>query len=68
MPRHGVRGGVVHGASDKIAAYPKDGLVRPSDLTATILYLLGVSPDAEIRDLQGRPMPVSRGEVVRAVL
>src|SRR5262249_16817627 len=64
----GIRGGVVHGSSDRLAAYPKDGRVRPQDLTATIFHCLGVSPETEIRDALGRPLPVSRGEVIRQVL
>jgi len=64
----GVRGGVVHGASDKLAAYPKDGRVLPPDLTATVFHCLGIPPDTEIRDSLGRPLPISRGEVIRAIL
>ncbi len=64
----GVRGGVVYGSSDRLAAYPKDGRVRPPDLTATIFHCLGVSPETEIRDALGRPLPVSRGEVIRQIL
>ena len=55
----GVKGGVVYGASDKLAAYPKDGRVPPQDLHATIYHCLGISKDTEIRDGQGRPLPVS---------
>ena len=64
----GIRGGVVHGASDRIGAYPRDGRVRPEDLTATIFHCLGHSPDEEIRDNVNRPIPLSRGQVVRQVL
>jgi hypothetical protein len=64
----GVRGGVVHGASDRIGGYPREGRVLPQDLTATILHCLGIRPDSEIHDLQGRPLAVSRGEVVRQIL
>jgi uncharacterized protein (DUF1501 family) len=63
-----VKGGVVYGASDAIGAYPKDGLVRPQDLTATIFHCLGVDPRTEIHDALGRPFPISRGEVIRQVL
>lgn len=63
----GVRGGTVYGASDAIAAYPKDGLVRPADLHATVYHTLGIPPDSEIRDAQGRPLAVTRGEVVRGI-
>ncbi len=64
----GVKGGVVYGASDKIAAFPKDGRVRPQDLTATVYHTLGLPPDAEMHDTLGRPLPVTRGEVVKAIL
>jgi hypothetical protein len=64
----GVKGGVVHGASDAHGAYPKDGRVLPQDLHATIYHLLGISKDAEIHDTLGRPLPVTRGEVVRAIV
>jgi hypothetical protein len=64
----GVRGGQVHGASDRIGAQPREGLVRPEDLTATVLHCLGYHPDTEIRDPLGRPLVVSRGQVIRQVL
>lgn len=63
----GVKGGVIHGASDKIAAYPKDGRVLPEDLQATIFHCLGISPDAEIYDNLNRPLPITRGQVVRPI-
>ena len=64
----GVKGGIVHGASDKIAGYPKDGRVTPEDLHATIYHCLGIPADTEIHDSLGRPLPVCRGEPVRAIL
>ncbi|QDU22611.1 DUF1501 domain-containing protein [Urbifossiella limnaea] len=64
----GVRGGVVYGASDKHGARPADGRVAPRDLIATVLHLLGLPPEAELRDTEGRPFPASRGEVIRAVV
>jgi hypothetical protein len=64
----GIRGGVVHGASDRIGAQPRDGRVRPEDLTATIMHCLGHAPDTEIRDSLNRPIPISPGEVVRQIV
>jgi hypothetical protein len=64
----GVRGGVVHGASDKQGAYPKDGLAKPEDLTATLFHCLGIRPDTEVHDALGRPVPVSRGAIIRPIL
>jgi uncharacterized protein (DUF1501 family) len=64
----GIRGGQVHGASDRQGAQPRDGRVTPPDLLATIYHCLGIRPDTEIRDPVGRPVPITRGEVVRQVL
>jgi hypothetical protein len=64
----GVKGGVVYGASDKLAAYPKDGRVRPQDITATIFHCLGIPPESEIRDALNRPQAITRGEVIKAIL
>ena len=64
----GVRGGTVYGASDKHGAYPRTAASLPQDLHATIYHCLGIPTDAEIHDGLGRPLPVTRGEVVRAIL
>lgn len=63
----GVRGGQVHGSSDPQGGQPRDGRVRPEDLTATIFHALGHAPDTAIHDALGRPLPISRGEVIRQV-
>ena len=64
----GVRGGHVHGASDRIGAYPSRDPVRPEDLSATMFHLLGIDPHTEIRDTLNRPLPLSPGSVVQGVL
>jgi uncharacterized protein (DUF1501 family) len=64
----GIRGGVVHGASDAIGGQPADGRVPPQDITATILHCLGIHPDAEIHDRLGRPIAACRGDVIRQIL
>jgi hypothetical protein len=64
----GVRGGQVYGSSDRIGAYPAEGRVRPEDLSATIFHCLGYSPGTEYLDPLGRPHPISRGEVLHAIL
>jgi hypothetical protein len=63
----GVRGGQVHGSSDRTGGHPRDGRVGPQDVTATIFHALGYKPDTEIRDTLNRPLPISRGEVIRQV-
>ena len=60
----GIRGGIVHGSSDKDAAFPLEGRTQPSDLMATIFHCLGIHPDTEYHDMVGRPAPVSRGQVI----
>jgi uncharacterized protein (DUF1501 family) len=64
----GVRGGLVHGASDRQGGQPKEGRVKPQDLTATIFHCLGYHPDQVIRDTLGRPVPISRGRVIDSIL
>lgn len=64
----GIRGGVVQGASDAIGGYPAAGRVQPQDLTATIFHCLGIDPHTEIHDTLGRPIPISRGEIIRPIL
>jgi hypothetical protein len=64
----GIRGGVVHGATDRDAAYPVEGLVTPPDLTATLFDRLGIPPHTEIRDPLNRPMVISRGEPITPIL
>ncbi len=63
----GVRGGQVYGSSDRHGGHPREGRVSPQDLTATVLHCLGYPADAEVHDLLGRPLPVSRGEVIHGV-
>jgi hypothetical protein len=60
----GVRGGQVYGASDAQAAYAAERPVRPDDLAATALHVLGVPLDRDIRDAQGRPHAVCLGKPI----
>jgi hypothetical protein len=64
----GIRGGQVYGASDRQGGHPRNGRVTPQDLTATILDRLGYAAHTEIRDPQGRPLAVSKGDVIRGIL
>jgi uncharacterized protein (DUF1501 family) len=64
----GVKGGFVHGKSDKHAAEPAEDGVTPEDLAATIYYLLGIDPKALIYDTQDRPLMISSGEPVMEVV
>jgi uncharacterized protein (DUF1501 family) len=60
----GVRGGQVYGASDAIGAFPRDNPVSPEDLLATIYHAMGVQPDAELTDREGRPVRICDGRPV----
>jgi hypothetical protein len=57
----GVRGGQVHGASDRLAAYPATPPVSPADLAATVYHALGIDPRTPLHDALGRPLPLSDG-------
>jgi uncharacterized protein (DUF1501 family) len=52
----GVRGGMLHGRSDKDAAFPLEDVVRPEDLAATVYHALGIDHELRIPDPQGRPV------------
>jgi hypothetical protein len=64
----GVRGGYVHGESDRIGAYPTSSPVTPDDLLATIYQCVGLDPHATLHDLQNRPHKLADGAPVRELL
>ena len=64
----GVQGGAVYGASDRQGAFPLDGRVEPQDLTATVFHCLGFPPNTEIHDRLGRPLAISKGSPIEAIL
>lgn len=64
----GIRGGVVHGESDALGAYPVRDLVDPVDVQATMYHCLGIDPRTHIHDHEGRPWEVSIGRVLSALL
>src|SRR5262249_20976278 len=68
LARGGVRGGQVVGSSDRLGAYVRDGLVRPQDLSATVYHCLGYPAHTEVHDTLGRPLPVTRGQVIRQTI
>src|SRR5205085_4014788 len=57
----GVRGGVCYGASDGEAAYPTENPVRPEDLAATLYQALGLNPEMEVVNREGRPVRLIDG-------
>jgi hypothetical protein len=65
----GVRGGHICGTSDRIGADPAENPVTPHDVVATIYSLLGIPPETELPDHQGRPIRVGgAGKVIRGVM
>jgi hypothetical protein len=64
----GIKGGVVHGSSDRTAAYPASDPVDPVDIHATIYHCLGLDPAAPMYDHLGRHWPLSTGQVIRSVV
>ncbi len=64
----GIRGGVVHGSSDRYAAYPATNPTSPADLAATVYHLLGVDPETQLPDRLGRSLVLCEGSPIRAVL
>lgn len=64
----GIRGGVIHGSSDRFAAYPAESPTRPADLAATIYRCLGVPADYHLHDRLGRPHLLCDGEAIDAIL
>jgi hypothetical protein len=64
----GVAQGLVHGASDRIAAHPSDSPHHPADLAATVYHLLGVPPDTQLNDQTGRPHALLAGKPIHEIL
>jgi hypothetical protein len=68
MAGGGIKGGVLHGTSDRYAAYPATNPTSPSDIVATMYHCLGVDPQMHVYDRLNRPMTLCDGEVIRAIL
>jgi hypothetical protein len=65
----GIRGGQVIGESDKIGGEPLARPVTPADIHATIFAALGYDPHGTTYSTaDGRPIPLSEGEIVRELL
>ncbi len=63
----GTRRGFVYGSSDRRAAYPEAGQVKPDDIAATMFASVGIDPTTEVRDPLGRPLPISNGREIRQI-
>jgi uncharacterized protein (DUF1501 family) len=63
----GIQGGRVHGASDRIGAYPAADPVDPVDIHATLYHCLGLDPHQTIHDHLQRPLPICNGRVIESL-
>jgi uncharacterized protein DUF1501 len=57
----GVRGGTVYGESDEWAGYVKSDPVFPSDIAATVFTAMGIDPQTEVHDIEGRQRYFNEG-------
>jgi hypothetical protein len=65
----GLKGGYVHGASDRIGGRPALNPVTPGDVVATMYHCLGIDPGMELHDRLARPFAlVPAGSVIRELL
>ncbi len=64
----GIRGGQVHGSSDRIGAFPSLDPVDPVDIHATMYHCMGLDPQQPLYDALRRPSPLSTGRVLKALL
>ncbi len=64
----GIRGGVVHGSSDRYAAYPATEPTRPADVAATIYNRLGINHEMQLRDRLNRPLTLCEGTPIQAIM
>jgi hypothetical protein len=64
----GIRPGQVVGRTDRHGGLPITEAYTPADLAATIFHLLGIGPEREFFDAQGRPYWIYRGQPIQALL
>jgi len=63
----GIRAGQVIGQTDKQGASPASEAYTPADMAATMYHLLGIGPDREFHDSEGRPFRIYQGQPIGAV-
>ncbi len=68
MAGGGIEGGREYGSSDRSGAYPHDNPATPADITATVFHALGFDPETLMRDQLNRPIPISKGRPIQALL
>ena len=60
--------GIVHSASDSIAAYPDRDRVKPEDVAATLLAAMELDPRAIVYTSDNQPKFVSNGDPIKTLL
>jgi hypothetical protein len=55
MAGGGVKGGQVHGSTDKVGGYPSEKPCGPEDIAATTLAALGLKGPLMLNDRENRP-------------
>jgi uncharacterized protein (DUF1501 family) len=68
MAGAGLQPGIVHGASDRLGAYPEADPQDPGDLAATVYRLLGIPAETVLHDNQGRPHSLVIGKPIAEIL
>ncbi|MBO0698968.1 MAG: DUF1501 domain-containing protein [Zavarzinella sp.] len=63
----GVQGGRIIGKSDRTGAFPVTPSYTPYDIGATVYQVLGLPPEAEVRDSLGRPFRLNSGTPIAAL-
>lgn len=64
----GIRGGIIHGSTDRQAAEPLTDPVRLADYFATVFHCLGYDSGTLVYNVENRPIPISHGRVIDELL
>ena len=56
------------GQTDALGGYPEAEAYSTEDFAATIFHCLGIGPEREFHDPQGRPYRIYRGKPIKALL
>ena len=66
----GIQCGTIFGKTDRVGEVPEDNPVTPSDLGATMYYLLGIDPHSRVPTPDGQLMArvPEQAQVIQSVL
>ena len=69
MAGGGIKGGIIHGATNAQGTEPTDAPVSPGDLGATIYTQLGIDPTERLMSAGNRPIDIIRdGKVISSIV